>query len=494
MTGTILLAEEGVNGTIAGPPDGVAAVLTRLRALPGCAALEHKESYTEENPFYRAKVRLKKEIVTMGAPEANPAKEVGTYVPPEEWNALISDPDMVVIDTRNDYEVGIGTFEGAVNPHTKSFREFPEWFDNFRKERPNAKYAMFCTGGIRCEKATSYLKHEGVEEVYHLQGGILKYLENIPSAKSLWRGECFVFDNRVSVDHNLARGSYEMCHACRRPLDEEAMASPSYKEGVSCPHCIDEHDDARREDFAERQKTNHAGQGAGRGAYRRAPPAKGARLARMATPVLYSFRRCPYAMRARMAIAVSRTPVFLREIILRDKPEEMLAASPKGTVPVLVLEDGTVIDESLDVMDWALERADPEEWRASGKGDTAAMRVLIAENDGPFKHHLDRYKYAARYENADAEFHRAEGEKFLRSLNERLQKADYLFGANRSLADAAIFPFIRQFRIADEAWFDSQDFDALHQWLQRHLDWPLFMSVMKKYPLWKDKGESIPFP
>ena len=254
VTGTILLAHEGVNGTIAGPRCGVDALLAILKTLPGCADLEHKESYTDENPFYRAKVRLKKEIVALGVPGVSPIKAVGDYVEPQDWNALISDPDVVVIDTRNDYEVGIGTFDGAVNPATGSFREFPEWFEKFYADNKNKKIAMFCTGGIRCEKSTALLKEAGVEEVYHLKGGILKYLEQVPESESLWQGECFVFDNRVSVNHRLEPGTYDMCHACRRPLDEAAKASAFYEAGVSCPSCIDEHSEERRKDFSERQK------------------------------------------------------------------------------------------------------------------------------------------------------------------------------------------------------------------------------------------------
>ena len=254
VTGTILLAQEGVNGTIAGPRRGVDQALAALRALPGCADLEHKESYASDNPFYRAKVRLKKEIVTMGVPGVDPNRSVGDYVDPKDWNDLIERPDVVVIDTRNDYEVAIGTFDGAINPQTKSFREFPEWFRKFRDQHPDKKIAMFCTGGIRCEKATAFVKDEGVNDVFHLRGGILKYLETVPREESRWSGECFVFDNRVSVSHDLAPGAYDMCHACRRPLSEEDKASPHYIEGVSCAYCIDEHDDARRKSFAERQK------------------------------------------------------------------------------------------------------------------------------------------------------------------------------------------------------------------------------------------------
>ncbi len=254
VAGTILLAEEGVNGTIAGPRAGVNAILTALRGLPGCGDLDHKESVTDKNPFYRAKVRLKKEIVTMGVAGVSPVKDVGEYVEPEDWNALIASDDVVVIDTRNDYEVAIGTFEGAVNPETKSFRDFPAWFENFHRDNPGKKIAMFCTGGIRCEKATAFAKAAGAENVFHLKGGILRYFEKTPQTDSLWKGECFVFDNRVSVNHALEPGAYEMCHACRRPLDADAMASPHYQKGVSCPHCIDEHSEARRRDFAERQK------------------------------------------------------------------------------------------------------------------------------------------------------------------------------------------------------------------------------------------------
>lgn len=254
VRGTVLLAPEGINGTIAGSVEGVAAAFAAFRALPGLAGLDYKESFADENPFYRLKVRLKKEIVTMGAPEADPNKMVGDYVEPEDWNALIQSDDVVVIDTRNDYEVSIGTFDGAIDPKTKSFREFPEWFREFRKEKPETRVAMFCTGGIRCEKATSFVKNEGVEDVYHLKGGILKYLERIPEPESLYRGDCFVFDNRVSVKHGLKVGDYDMCHACRRPIGDEEKASPHYAQGISCPHCYDETNEDQRARFAERQK------------------------------------------------------------------------------------------------------------------------------------------------------------------------------------------------------------------------------------------------
>ena len=254
VRGTILVAKEGLNGTIAGSRGGIDAAFTLMRGLPGFADLEYKTSYTDENPFLRLKVRLKKEIVTMGVDGVDPNAQVGDYVEPEDWNALIRSDDVVVIDTRNDYEVAIGTFDGAIDPKTKTFREFPEWFREFRKERPNTRVAMFCTGGIRCEKATAFVKNEGIDEVYHLKGGILKYLERIPEGESLWHGDCFVFDNRVSVRHGLEVGDYDMCHACRRPIDDDDKASPKYVPGVSCPYCYDETSEEQRKRFAERQK------------------------------------------------------------------------------------------------------------------------------------------------------------------------------------------------------------------------------------------------
>jgi UPF0176 protein len=254
VTGTILLASEGVNGTVAGPRDGIEKVLAFIRTMPECADLEHKESVADHNPFHRMKVRLKKEIVTLGVPGIDPRSVVGTYVSPSDWNDLISDPDVTVIDTRNDYEVAIGTFEGAINPKTSSFREFPDWFREYRKANPVGKVAMFCTGGIRCEKSTAFLKSEGVDEVFHLKGGILKYLENVPEDDSKWNGECFVFDQRVSVTHDLEPGSYDMCHACRQPITDEDKTSPDYQPGVSCPKCI-EHTSADQKDrFAQRQR------------------------------------------------------------------------------------------------------------------------------------------------------------------------------------------------------------------------------------------------
>jgi UPF0176 protein len=256
LKGTILVATEGVNGTVAGSEAGIDAVVAHLRTLPGCAELDVKYSHANEMPFYRMKVRLKKEIVTLGVDGIDPKREVGTYVQPEDWNALISDPDTVLIDTRNDYEVAIGTFEGAVDPRTKSFSEFPEWFRAHRDELAagKTKFAMFCTGGIRCEKSTAFLKAEGIDDVYHLEGGILRYLENIPEAESKWQGECFVFDERVSVKHGLELGEMELCHACRRPISQDDKASAHFIEGVACPACYAERTDEDRARFAERQK------------------------------------------------------------------------------------------------------------------------------------------------------------------------------------------------------------------------------------------------
>ena len=256
IKGTLLLAREGINGTIAGREDALTQVLAQIRALPGCEALEVKFSHASDMPFHRMKVRLKREIVTMGQPDIDPTLSVGQYVDAADWNALIADPDTLLIDTRNDYEVAAGTFRGAVDPHTASFREFPEWFRQHRDQLLTGKkrVAMFCTGGIRCEKSTSFLRQEGVEEVYHLKGGILKYLEQVPEEASLWDGECFVFDERVSVGHGLVPGTHSLCRACRRPVSQADQASSHFVEGVSCPHCVDERDAGQRARYAERQR------------------------------------------------------------------------------------------------------------------------------------------------------------------------------------------------------------------------------------------------
>jgi len=255
VRGTLLLASEGINGTIAGSAAGIDRVLDHIGALPDCAGLDVKFSQAAQMPFHRLKVRLKREIVTMGVGGIDPRGKVGTYVEPEDWNVLIADPDVVVIDTRNDYEVAIGTFDRAIDPQTATFRDFPEWFRSRRAQllgTGKRKVAMFCTGGIRCEKSTAFLKAEGVDEVFHLKGGILKYLETVPAAESLWRGECFVFDERVAVGHGLAEGSHVLCRACRRPVGPDERASPLYEEGVACPACHGERSEGQRERARER--------------------------------------------------------------------------------------------------------------------------------------------------------------------------------------------------------------------------------------------------
>lgn len=258
VKGTLILAPEGINGTIAGADAAIAEVLAHIRQLPGCAQMEVKTSRALSLPFRRLKIRLKQEIVTMGQPGIDPTLKVGRYIPPQDWNQLITDPETILIDTRNDYEVGIGTFKGAINPHTTSFREFPAWFRAAREtllgQGKTPKVAMFCTGGIRCEKSTSFLLSEGVQDVFHLQGGILKYLEVVAPEQSLWEGECFVFDQRVAVGHGLALGHFGLCHACRRPISEADRDSPAFEEGVSCPACHDERTEAQRASYRERQR------------------------------------------------------------------------------------------------------------------------------------------------------------------------------------------------------------------------------------------------
>ena len=258
IKGTILLAAEGINGTIAGLPADIHAVLHFLRTDTAFerkfASLEHKESYAEEHPFYRMKVKLKKEIVTMGVPSVNPNNTVGTYVKPEDWNALISDPDVILLDTRNDYEVHIGTFKGAVDPKTTTFRQFPEYVAQNLDKTKHKKVAMFCTGGIRCEKASSYMLEQGFDEVYHLQGGILKYLETVPEKDSLWQGECFVFDQRVAVTHGLEVGEYDQCYACRMPLSPTQLLSPQYTPGIACSYCYEKTSEDKKAALTERQK------------------------------------------------------------------------------------------------------------------------------------------------------------------------------------------------------------------------------------------------
>ncbi|MCK7459721.1 oxygen-dependent tRNA uridine(34) hydroxylase TrhO [Idiomarina aminovorans] len=254
VKGTLLLAREGINGTICGTREGIDNVLDYLRSDERFADIEHKESPSDEQAFYRTKVKLKKEIVTLGVDWVDPKSSVGTYVDPEKWNDLIADPEVLVIDTRNEYEYAVGTFEGAINPKTDTFREFPEYVKEHLNPQKHKKVAMFCTGGIRCEKSTAYLKEQGFDEVYHLKGGILKYLEMMPEDNSRWNGECFVFDQRVTVKHGLEPGEYDQCYACRMPITQEEMRSEHYQKGVSCPHCYDQTSSEQKERFAERER------------------------------------------------------------------------------------------------------------------------------------------------------------------------------------------------------------------------------------------------
>lgn len=254
IKGTLLLAGEGINGTVAGTATAIAELVDHLNAQPELAGLDVKYSDAAEMPFHRMKVRLKREIVTMGVEGIDPLESVGAYVGPGEWNELISDPDTILIDTRNDYEVALGTFKGAVDPRTATFREFPQWVEEHRGELENRRIAMFCTGGIRCEKATAFVKSLGFDDVFHLKGGILKYLEDVPAEDSLWEGECFVFDERVSVTHGLEEGEAELCRACRHPLTPAERASPKYVAGISCDYCHGSRSDEDRARYAERQR------------------------------------------------------------------------------------------------------------------------------------------------------------------------------------------------------------------------------------------------
>lgn len=254
IRGTLLLANEGINGTVAGTAEAIAALYAWFEQQPHLDNISHKESYCDAVPFNRTKVKLKKEIVTLGVEGIDPKRVVGTYVKPREWNQLISADDVTVIDTRNDYEFQIGTFKHAINPKTESFREFPQFVKTHLDPQKNKKVAMFCTGGIRCEKSTAYLKELGFDEVYHLEGGILKYLEDVPEEESLWQGECFVFDERVAVNHALEKGRYDQCHACRYPITAMDKEHPTYVHGVSCPHCAEIHTDAQRNRYREREK------------------------------------------------------------------------------------------------------------------------------------------------------------------------------------------------------------------------------------------------
>ena len=258
LQGTILLAIEGLNATVSGTQADITQLLEALRRDPRFSDLTAKVSTADDHPFGRMKVKVKREIVTLGQPNVNPTEQVGTYVTPTEWNQVISDPEVMLVDARNDYEVEIGSFQGAVNPHTDSFRELPEYLTTHLDPQTHKKVAMFCTGGIRCEKATAYLLKQGFEEVYHLQGGILKYLEEVPETESLWNGECFVFDERVAVRHGLQPGSHALCYACGNPVSESDRAHPHYEPGISCPHCYDEMTPEKQAKQAMRQQQRHS--------------------------------------------------------------------------------------------------------------------------------------------------------------------------------------------------------------------------------------------
>jgi len=498
VKGLILLAQEGVNSTISGLPEDVHAVLAYLRQDPKLADLEHKESWTSKAPFHRMKVRLKKEIVTLGVEGISPTKRVGRYVKPEDWNELISEPDVVVIDTRNDYEVEIGTFKGAVDPQIQSFSQLPKWVQHAKaleeKNGQKLRVAMFCTGGIRCEKSTALMLEHGFEDVYHLQGGILKYLELVPQEKSLWEGECFVFDERVSVGHGLKQGSHELCRACREPLPPSAKESPLFELGVSCPRCHAHTSEVQKDSARERQKQweiakarqiNHIG-----------TPQRQERVAALLpidAPILYSFRRCPYAMRARLALLSSGIRCEIREIALSQKPESMLAVSPKATVPVLVLKD-RVLEESLDILHWALQQNDPASWSTVGTAVHLDAVALVQECDGQFKHHLDRYKYPNRYDLPDGLAHRQQGSLYLSQLNARLSLTPGLMGSEWCWVDAAIAPFVRQFARTDRAWFDSQSWQPLQNWLTKFEASDAFVVVMHKYKLWHQGSKPVSYP
>jgi UPF0176 protein len=498
VKGLILLAREGINSTIAGAPDDVYAVLTYLRQDPLLADLQHKESFAAKAPFYRMKVRLKKEIVTLGVPGISPTHMAGTYVKPQDWNALISDPEVVVVDTRNDYEVEIGTFTGAINPLIQSFSELPDWVQQAEvlqaRTGRKPKVAMFCTGGIRCEKSTALMRAKGFEEVYHLEGGILKYLETVPPQESLWKGECFVFDERVSVGHGLVPGPHTLCRCCRDPLPEGAFDSPLYEAGVSCPRCHNLTTEAQKSSARERQRQwekakanaqTHIG-----------APHKAARTATLlppGTPVLYSFRRCPYAMRARLALQASGVQCELREVALKQKPDALLQASPKGTVPVLVLPD-RVIEQSLDIMLWALTRHDPQGWLPADAALQAEALQLVAQCDGDFKHHLDRYKYPDRYDLPEGLSHRTQGAAFLAQLNSRLQAHPFLMDAQWRWADAAIAPFVRQFARTDAEWFAAQPWRELQAWLAAFEASAAYDRVMGKHKPWHPGQPQVVFP
>ncbi|MBT8140990.1 MAG: rhodanese-related sulfurtransferase, partial [Gammaproteobacteria bacterium] len=510
IKGTLLLANEGINGTIAGTRAAIDALLTQLREDPRFADLDVKESLTDTMPFYRTKVRLKKEIVTLGQAGIDPNKLVGTYVNPQDWNALIAQDDVTLIDVRNDYEVEIGSFKGALDPDTKTFRDYPEYVKNNLDPDKQKKVAMFCTGGIRCEKASAYMLQQGFEEVYHLKGGILKYLEEVQEAESFWQGDCFVFDNRVAVDHQLGVAGYDQCHACRRPITDADKDSIHYQKGVSCPKCADEYSEGQRQRFAERQKQIELAKQRGeqhiaqviehdqrkRREYFGLSESQQQVVDATAEnyPILYSFRRCPYAMRARLSVLLAGIAVELREVALRNKPAEMLALSPKATVPVLELNDGTVLEESLEIMHWAWQAIDDD------SGVQYVPQHLLSElldpleqGEGSFKVLLDKYKYADRHPEQSAESYRSQAEEYLYQLAEQLGDKAYLFGAQWSFADIAIAPFVRQFAHVDKDWFAQSEHTAVRDWLYRILESDEFQLCMKKTKPWYPDSKRLIF-
>jgi len=444
----------------------------------------------------------------LGQVGIDPNKLVGTYVQADAWNDLIKRDDVTLIDVRNDYEVEIGSFKGALDPDTKTFRDFPEYVTENLDPSKQKKVAMFCTGGIRCEKASAYMLKQGFEEVYHLKGGILKYLEQVPEAESYWQGDCFVFDNRVAVDHQLQVSDYDQCHACRRPITTQDMQSADYQKGVSCPKCVDEYAPEQRARFAERQKqielakqrgAKHIAQEIERDQIKRREilgltSQQVADASQSNLPILYSFRRCPYAMRARMSLLLADIPVELREVALRNKPAEMLALSPKATVPVLELVDGTVLEESLDIMHWAWQHIDDE----SGVKyvPEQALTELIApltQSTGSFKVYLDKYKYADRYPEQSAQEYRQQAEIYLHQLAKQLAEQQFLFGTQWSFADIAIAPFIRQFSRVDPEWFAKCEHSKVREWLYRVLESREFQTVMKKVKPWYPDSKRIIF-
>lgn len=492
IRGTILLAHEGINGTVAGPHSNINDLLQHLRRDPQLSDLEHKESTTTSAPFLRMKVRLKKEIVTMGVSEVDPAMDTGTYVDAHQWNELVRDPEVVVIDTRNDYEVELGQFPSALNPETKRFGDLPQWLAENDQIKSKPTVAMYCTGGIRCEKSTALLKQWGYDSVVHLKGGILKYLETVDEDDNLFEGECFVFDERVSVTSDLKKGSYILCRACRMPVSEQQTRAPEFEQGISCPNCYSTLTEERRERLQQRQLQTELARARNSVHIGASYSSRSARKAEK-LPILYSFRRCPYAMRARMALSISAQHCQIREIVLRDKPSAMIEASTKGEVPVLVLPD-RVVDQSLEIMDWSLNRSDPQGWLIPENGSAQQMHALISRCDGDFKFHLDRYKYASRYDGAFAEDHRVLASVFVQRLHSRLLAGEYLFGCRPCLADIAIFPFIRQFANTDRTWFDEQPWQRVGQWLDGLTASDLFKQIMHKYTVWEDGDPVVVFP